>query len=294
MQSVPAFEEGTFSHSGHTLSYESHGSGERVVVLLHGILLDAGVNRNLARALAAHGYRVVLLDLLGHGRSARPRHSAVHRMDLYARQVVALLDHLGVESAVIGGVSLGADVALQVAVLAPGRVRGLIAEMPVLENAAPVAAMIFVPMMMTLHYFGPVFRAVGSMVRRLPRGWHAAVDGVLAIVAADPQETAAVLHGVLLGPVAPTIEEREAVEAPTLVIGHRSDVLHPYSDAANLARQIPNAELLQARSVAELRVSPARLTTAIADFLDRAWQESPAVPARDATSAVRLEGSAGS
>jgi len=48
-----------------------------------------------------------------------------------------LLDHLGVPQAVVGGTSLGANVALEAAVLAPERVRGLVLEMPVLENALP-------------------------------------------------------------------------------------------------------------------------------------------------------------
>jgi pimeloyl-ACP methyl ester carboxylesterase len=246
-----------------------------VIVLLHGILLDAAVNRRLARELASHGYRVILLDLLGHGRSDRPAHATLHRMDLYAHQVVALLDELGLESAVVGGVSLGADVALQVAVAAPARVRALITEMPVLENAAPAAALAFVPLLLTLHYLQPLFRVVARVARRVPRPGHELVDSLLNVASGDPHETAAVLHGVLLGPVAPTVEQRAAIAAPTLVIGHRSDAIHPYSDAENLAGQLPNAELLQARSIAELRRSPARLTRGIREFLDRVWEQSP-------------------
>lgn len=271
MTGAGTLANGMFTFEGHTLSYESHGRGDRVVVLLHGILLDANVNRRVAEELCAHGYRVVLLDLLGHGRSSRPGHASLHRMDLYAKQVLALLDELELPSAVIGGVSLGADVALQVAVAAPERVRALIVEMPVLENAAPVAALLFVPMMLTLHYLQPLFRTVARLARRIPRPGHGLVDGILDMASADPHETAAVLHGVLLGPVAPTLEERAALMMPALVIGHRADALHPYSDAANLAQQLPDAELLEARSIAELRRSPERLTSVIVRFVDRAW-----------------------
>ncbi len=272
MRGSGTLANGTFTYDGYELCFESHGSGDQTVVLLHGILLDANVNRRLAAALSAHGYRVVLLDLLGHGRSSRPGHASLHRMDLYARQVVALLDELHLETAVIGGVSLGADVALQVAVAAPERVQGLVVEMPVLENAAPVAALLFVPMMLTLHYLQPLFRTTARLARRLPRPGHGLVDGLLNLASADPHETAAVLHGVLLGPVAPTVEQRASITAPTLVIGHRADALHPYSDASNLAEQVPGAQLLSARSVAELRRSPARLTSAIVEFVDRAWE----------------------
>ena len=75
----------------------------------------------------------MLLDLLGHGRSDKPRHSGPHRMDLYADQVLWLL---GVGQVVLGGVSLGTNVSLLTAVRAPGKVRGLVLEMPVLESAA--------------------------------------------------------------------------------------------------------------------------------------------------------------
>jgi pimeloyl-ACP methyl ester carboxylesterase len=70
---------------------------------MHGLLLDANLSRGLARRLAAKGNRVVLLDLLGHGRSDKPRHAGPHRMDLYAEQVLCLLDELGADQVVLGG-----------------------------------------------------------------------------------------------------------------------------------------------------------------------------------------------
>src|SRR5262245_52470098 len=94
------------SFGRYRLAYEVYGSGDRVLVWLHGLLLDANLSRGLAQALASRGNRVVLLDLLGHGRSDKPRHAGAHRMELYAGQVLRLLDELGVEEAVLGGVSL--------------------------------------------------------------------------------------------------------------------------------------------------------------------------------------------
>ena len=86
-----------FTHDGHELAYDTYGSGDRLVVYMHGLLLDADLNRGIAEALAERGYRVVLLDLLGHGRSDRPDHASEYRIDTYADQVFGLLDHLGVE-----------------------------------------------------------------------------------------------------------------------------------------------------------------------------------------------------
>jgi pimeloyl-ACP methyl ester carboxylesterase len=265
------FTDGTFEVEGLTVHYEDYGSGANVLVFMHGILLDSQMNRRLASDLAATGNRVVLLDLPGHGQSDKPRHASAHRIDSYAHYVVALLDHLGIEEAVIGGVSLGANVSLQVAAQAPDRVRGLLIEMPVLEWAVPGAALVFLPMLLGVHYAAPLARAVAWLAKRIPRTLIGPVDSVVKTLTLDPEEATAVLHGMLAGPITPTYEERHAIAAPALVIGHKIDFIHPFTDADHLTRQLPLARLLEARSVIELRFAPERLTGQIAEFLDEVW-----------------------
>jgi pimeloyl-ACP methyl ester carboxylesterase len=260
-----------FEHRGHQLAYEVHGEGDRLLVYLHGLLLDAKLNRSLARTLAARGNRVVLLDLLGHGASDRPVHAAEYRIDLYVEQVFALLDELGEQDAVLGGVSLGANVSLLAAATQPARVRGLVLEMPVLERAAPAVALTFVPLLLVLHYAHWLAGALTSVVRRFPRTGVGALDSVLDAASLDPEQMAAVLHGVLLGPVTPTQEQRSVLAVPTLVLGHGADLIHPFSDARSLVGLVPGARLIRTRSPLELRLRPRRLTDEIADFLDRVW-----------------------
>lgn len=262
-------------HCGqYQLSYEVYGSGDRVIVWLHALLFDANLSRGLARRLAARGNRVVLLDLLGHGRSDKPRHAAPHRMDLYAEQVICLLDELGAEQVVLGGVSLGSNVSLFAARLAPERVRGLVLEMPVLERATPAAALTFVPLLLETYYARPVMRLVSRAASALPRSGFGPLDSVIDIVASDPEEIAAVLHGILLGPVAPTVEQRRAITARALVLGHGIDLIHSFGDAKNLSRQLPDARLIRTRTFAELWVRPARLIAEISGFLDRVWADA--------------------
>ena len=134
------------------LEYTEYGSGDQWVVLLHGLLMPRRMQQPLARAMAAHGLHVVTLDLLGHGRSDQPADPLVYSMTSFGEQVVALLDHLGAEQAVIGGTSLGANVSLEVAVIAPERVKGLIVEMPVLNNALVAGILAFVPIMLAARY----------------------------------------------------------------------------------------------------------------------------------------------
>jgi pimeloyl-ACP methyl ester carboxylesterase len=225
----------------------------------------------VARALAARGQRVVLLDLLGHGSSDKPKHAAEYRVDVYAKQVKALLDHLGAERAVVGGVSLGANVSLHFAAHHPERVQGLLVEMPVLERAVPAAALTFVPALLAVHYAMPLARAVSGLARRFERGRNDLVGGLLAPLASPPEVTAAVLHGILVGPTVPTVDERRGIEAPALVLGHPADLIHPFSDADALARQLPHSRLVQAHSIVELRLRPRRLLDAIEAFLVDVW-----------------------
>jgi pimeloyl-ACP methyl ester carboxylesterase len=266
---------------GLQLYYEVHGHGPQVLVFMHGILMDSNMNKRLADDLAGRGYRVILLDLPGHGRSDKPKRASYHRMDTYARHVVALLDHLGIDRAVIGGVSLGGNVSLLVAAQAPERVQAMVIEMPVLEWAVPAAAITFLPMLLAVHFARPVVRRTASVFKRLPRTGNGPVDSVMNTLSNDPTETAAVLHGILAGPIAPTVGQRTAMDIPALVIGHQVDRIHPFHDAEQLARRLPQGQLVQANSVLELRVHPERLTEEIGAFLAAAW----ATPA-DATRQV--------
>src|SRR3954469_21054099 len=138
----------TFTHDGQRLSYEEHGEGPKITVLLHGLLLSKRMHEPLARDLAARGNRVVTLDLLGHGASDRPRDKWRYSMPAFGREVVALLDHLDEPEAVVMGTSLGANVALEVASQDPERLRGMVVEMPVLDHALIGCAIAFTPLML--------------------------------------------------------------------------------------------------------------------------------------------------
>lgn len=264
----------SFGYDGFNIAYEVRGSRRaagRPIVLVHGLLFPRRHHSSLADALVERGNRVVLIDLLGHGESDKPRHARYYTMEIFGKQVIGLLDHLDIPQAVIGGTSLGANVSLEAAVQSPERVKGLVIEMPVLERAAPAAALIFVPL--TIGYSqaaGPIERIAG-LVRRLPKTGSLYPDVLTELLTRDPVPSAAVLHGLLTGRIAPHPNFREKIEQPTLVIGHRRDLLHPFSDAEALARELPNCDLVQANSFFELRFPPNRLSDRICDYLDEVW-----------------------
>lgn len=261
---------GAFEHLGHRLAYTEYGCGDDVVVLTHGILFTRRMHAPLARKLARDGYRVVTLDLLGHGDSERPTESWHYSMHAFAAQTVALLDHLGVANAVVGGTSLGANAALEVAVSSPERVRGLIVEMPVLDNALVAGLLTFGSLLFAARFLPLSVRVVGAAARVVPHGnqW---VDVVTDTLDQRPASLAALLHGVFFGRIAPPKAVRAQITAPTLVIGHQGDPIHPFGDADTLAADLPNARFVRARSPVELRTDPRRLTEEIQVFLARCY-----------------------
>ena len=84
------------------------------------------------------------------------------------------------------------------------------------------------------------------------------------------------LQGLFFGRTAPPRDARREIATPALVIGHQHDIVHPFSDAGMLVSELPNARLVQASSILELRLSPERLTGEIAEFLDECWRPQTA------------------
>jgi pimeloyl-ACP methyl ester carboxylesterase len=262
-----------FDYGGQRLAYTEYGSGPRVLVLLHGLLLSQRMHATLAQALAQRGNRVVTLDLLGHGESDRPPDMWRYSMPEFGREVIALLDHLGTEQAVVMGTSLGANATLEAAAFAPERLRGMVVEMPVLDNALVGCALAFTPLMVALTFGEPAMRLLAAGARAVPsRGMPWQVDILLDWIRQDPKPSAAVLQGLFFGRTAPHRDERRKFTAPTLVIGHQHDMVHPFSDAGMLVEELPNGRLLLASSILELRLAPERLTDEIAAFVDECWR----------------------
>jgi pimeloyl-ACP methyl ester carboxylesterase len=274
-----------FRHDGQQLAYTVHGEGPRTTVLMPGLLLSQKMQTPLAGELASRGNRVITFDPLGHGESDRPRDMWRYSMAAFAVQLVALLDHLEVHRAIVGGTSMGANITLEVAALAPDRLQGMVIEMPVLDNAIPACAAAFAPLLFALTFGEPVMKAVARAARAVPRERVPfLLELALDSVAQDPGPSGAVLQGIIFGRTAPPRAERQEIQAPTLVIGHPRDPVHPFSDADMLAHELPNARLIDANSIIELRTKPARLTARIAEFVDQYWSaDSAGLGARAAT-----------
>jgi pimeloyl-ACP methyl ester carboxylesterase len=262
----------SFTHEGHELVYDEYGSGDQVLVLVHGLLMNRRMFDRLAPEMASRGNRVITLDLLGHGESDAPHDLPYYSMSAFADQVESLLDHLGLDQAVVGGTSLGANVGLEFTARHPERVRGLFIEMPVLDNALVAVAMVFTPIIIGLRFGAPLLRPVSGVLRRVPRSFHL-LDLSLDWLRRDPDSSLTVFKGLLAGRTCPPHWERETFEAPALVVGHPSDPLHPFSDSDMVVKEMRNARLVDANSIIEWRLNPGRLNDELGGFLNEVWEE---------------------
>ena len=237
------------------------------VVLLHGLFFSRRLFDRLARRLPQ--YRFLLLDLRGHGRSDRPVAPACYTWRHLASDVVALLDHLALDRAVVGGLSLGADVTLAMAAEFPERLRAAIVEMPVVDAGRPWAERLFRPLAGALDAAGWAVRPLGAASRPLRRARLPEVAAAADLLSLEPGAGAGMLRALLAdhdtvrrGPAA-----LAAARVPTLVIGHRRDPLHPVADARAVHDAVPGARLAIVSSIAELRLRPDRYADLVGGFL---------------------------
>lgn len=114
----------TVALNGIEVAYEDHGSGGDVVLLVHGHPFDKSMWLPQVEPIVRLGWRVLIPDLRGYGNSSATGRKTM--LGTFAHDLAALLDHLGIEKAVIGGLSMGGQIAMEFCRLFPQRVTGLI------------------------------------------------------------------------------------------------------------------------------------------------------------------------
>ncbi|MFC9993867.1 alpha/beta fold hydrolase [Nocardia sp. NPDC127526] len=274
-----------FDAGGHRLAYDVRGAGPDTVVLVPGLLMSRRMQEPLADELAAAGLRVATLDPLGTGESDRPTGNSSYSMRGFAEQIVALLDELAVDRAVVHGTSAGSAMTLALAAHAPDRLHGIVVEGPVLDRSILCATACAGAVLAGLTYGRPLARLIARGAGRLPRGFGLVTDLTLDWLAQDPRASAAVVQGMIYTGFKQPKDIRERLRPPVLVIGYRYfDPIHRPADARALAAEAPDARLVRARTWLELRSAPRRLTPEIASFVRSC--HAAAASARDTAPAV--------
>ncbi|WP_099867715.1 alpha/beta fold hydrolase [Pararhizobium haloflavum] len=120
----------TFNAGGLNLAYIEDGpAAGRPVVLVHGFASNAHVNwvyPGWVKVLREAGYRAIALDHRGHGDSDKPHDPEAYHPHIMAKDVAALIDHLGLGQAHVFGYSMGARISAFLALERPELVRSLV------------------------------------------------------------------------------------------------------------------------------------------------------------------------
>lgn len=227
-----------------TVAYDDEGSGEPLL-LVHGHPFDRTMWRPQVARFSQLGYRVIAPDLRGYGHTTVV--PGVTPLATFARDLAGLLDHLGVPGAVIAGLSLGGQIAMEFHRLYPHRVRGLVladtaaqaetvegkqaryalADRLLSEGMGPYAASTL-PMMVAPANIATQ-PAVAAHVLTMMRGAH-------------PAGAAAALRGRAERP--DYAEMLATVPVPALVVVGSEDQFTPVSDAQLMHERLPDSTLV--------------------------------------------------
>lgn len=249
-----------------SLNYHVEGPGDApVLVLLHAIATSSELWRPQLGVLSRH-FRVVRIDLPGHGKSPLLHPEATYAD--YADAVAATLASAGMDSYVLAGLSFGAMVSMQVAVRHADKVRGLVLANCMGKTPPPVAQM-WQNRIAAVASHGMAGQTVPTLERWFTPGFHAeaplTIEWVRSMILETPPQgfiaaarmISAMDHSALLPQIA----------CPTLVLAGAHDQAAPFAGLADIAAQIPGARLetLDAAHLANVE-APVAFAEAVGGF----------------------------
>jgi 3-oxoadipate enol-lactonase len=205
-----------------------------------------------SRSLERSGHRVIAFDARGHGRSTPARDPAGYRYEDLGGDLVAVLDGLGVERAVLAGASMGAHTLLWLALRAPERVAGLVVITPAYEpsrNADPERLARWDALADGLEQGGVEGFVAAYGEPRVPPQWRETVLKVIRqrlSLHEHPEGVAAALRAVPRSRPFGELDELGAISAPAVVVASNDDADpgHPEEVGREYAAAIPGARLV--------------------------------------------------
>lgn len=229
----------TSPEDGTPISYDVSGDGP-TVVLLHGAALSKAIWRGLGYVRGLAGFRVVRMDLRGHGRSGRPHETSAYRMSRYVADVVAVLDAEGLSRAPLVGYSLGGRIAFAVAAAAPDRVTGLVTLGGTFRALAGEVGKLFFPGYRDALTSGRMEAFVAGLE---DAGWSLDPATRQAFFVNDPHALAACLAGIEHDPGL-TEADVAGIAAPALLMAGTRDRAR-LADARRAAELMPHARVVE-------------------------------------------------
>jgi pimeloyl-ACP methyl ester carboxylesterase len=220
--------------------------GELVFFFQHG--LGGDVNQPLGLFRPSPGVRAISLDCRGHGLTSPLGPEEKLSISQFADDLTALMDHLGVQRAVVGGISMGAAVALNLTLRRPERVRGLVlARAAWLDGPMDKNADLFAHVARLIRTHGAdrgaeLFEHTADYREMLAASPDCAMALLGQFLSPRAEETVAKLERIPRDQPCGSLDEVTRIAVPTLVLANRIDPIHPYEYGVELARRIPGAE----------------------------------------------------
>lgn len=265
--------------------YRTAGDEDGVPVFLqHG--LGGDVAQPFGLVEPPPGVRLLAFDCRGHGETRPPGEAATLGFAPFADDLIAVMDHLAIERAVIGGISMGAGIALNAALRYPGRVQGLILARPAwLDGPMPEwAREAYAAIAGLIRRYGArrgrdAFRR-GALYRDVARLEPATAASLLGqFDRAQAEDGVAVLERLPRDAPLHDLAALAALARPALVLANQRDPIHPYAFGEAVARAIPGARLDEVTSKAIDAGRHARdVRTAIDAFLSSSDLVAPGGP----------------
>lgn len=251
----------------HDRSYAYADLGNRLPLLLvHGYPLDHTLWDPQIAALSATR-RVIVPDLAGFGATGAPGHESV---DGHADDLVALMDHLGIDRAVVGGLSMGGYIAFALWRRHPGRVAGLIlaCTRAAADSEAGRAGRYQSALSIEADGMGPV--ATAMLPKLLAPGAPAALQATVGdMVRRQPPEGAiAALKAMAARP--DSTPDLAGITVPTLVVAGVEDAIIPLAEAEAMAAAIPGSQIVTIPGGGHLAnmEEPGAFNAAVRSFLE--------------------------
>jgi len=226
--------------------WEERGAG-RPFLFQHG--LGGDVSQPLGLFTPPEGVQLISMDCRGHGETRPTGDESQVSFRVFSDDLRALLEHLEIETAVVGGISMGAALALRLALDLPDQVAGLVLSRPAWnEGVNPFNVQAYSQIAAGIRALG-VERARGEFMdspffQRVRDEAPDAADSLLKqFDSPRAEDGVARLERIPDDLPHPDKQAWAALEVPTLVLATEGDPIHPMAYARELASAIPGAQL---------------------------------------------------
>jgi pimeloyl-ACP methyl ester carboxylesterase len=217
-------------------------------------------------------YRLVTFDQWGHGESSPVHDPVLYDCRRMADDIAAVMDSLDIESAIVGGESMGAATALLFALANPARVKALLLTAPAFgdsPHAAPEGVRLMAERYARLGMKG-FLRATEADLRSQGVLPGRAIRHVLRMQGAHEAHSMAVAcETVIQWVIIDDLERFARIEVPVCILAWPDDPLHPLALARRLAAVLPNATVLKLPSQSHLFTDPEILGRSYRTFLEK-------------------------